>query len=153
YLRWFTEFGRGEIESLEASVEARPEARDAQRALAGDITKRTHGAEAAAAAIRDSEAMFSAAPITDPEVLASLHASTNGFTFPARTVASGSNALLTEAGVFASKSEGRRLISGGGVTINGVRLTDPDHVPEPIAGEWLEVRIGKRRREIGRQVG
>jgi hypothetical protein len=26
-------------------------------------------------------------------------------------------------------------------------------VPEPIAGEWLEVRLGKRRREIGRREG
>jgi hypothetical protein len=42
-------------------------------------------------------------------------------------------------------------VSGGGVTINGTRITDPEApVPEPIAGEWLEVRLGKRRREIGR---
>jgi hypothetical protein len=42
------------------------------------------------------------------------------------------------------------MVAGGGVTINGVRITDPGHIPEPIAGEWLEVRIGKKRREIGR---
>ena len=39
----------------------------------------------------------------------------------------------------------------GGVTVNGTRVTDPEHVPQPIAGEWLDVRIGKRRREIGRK--
>jgi hypothetical protein len=43
------------------------------------------------------------------------------------------------------------MISGGGVTINSVRVTDPAFVPEPISGEWLDVRIGKRRREIGRR--
>ena len=43
------------------------------------------------------------------------------------------------------------MIAGGGVTINGVRVADPAFVPEPIAGEWLDVRIGKRRREIGRR--
>ena len=43
------------------------------------------------------------------------------------------------------------MIAGGGLTINGERVTDPASVPEPIAGEWLEVRIGKRRREIGRR--
>ena len=42
------------------------------------------------------------------------------------------------------------MIAGGGVTVNGVRLTDPDDRATPIAGEWLDVRIGKRRREIGR---
>jgi tyrosyl-tRNA synthetase len=61
--------------------------------------------------------------------------------------------LLTAAGVFASKSEGRRLIAGGGLTINGTRVTDPEQVPELVAGEWLDVKIGKRRREIGRRVG
>ncbi len=153
YLRWFTELGREEIEALEAESSSRPEARDAQRALARDITARTHGADAAAEAVRDSAAMFSSGPVMDAGTLASLHRTTNGFAFSRESLSKGSNTLLTEAGIFASKSEGRRLISGGGVTINGVRLTDPDHVPEPIAGEWLEVRIGKRRREIGRRTG
>jgi hypothetical protein len=36
------------------------------------------------------------------------------------------------------------------VTVNGERVKDPAFVPEPIAGEWLDVKIGKRRREIGR---
>jgi len=45
------------------------------------------------------------------------------------------------------------LIVGGGVTINGERVADPALVPQPIAGEWLDVRIGKRRREIGRRAG
>jgi hypothetical protein len=42
------------------------------------------------------------------------------------------------------------LIAGGGVTVNGTRMTDVAFVPELVAGEWLDVRIGKRRREIGR---
>ena len=45
------------------------------------------------------------------------------------------------------------MIAVGGVTVNGERVTDPAVVPEPIAGEWLDVRIGKRRREIGRRRG
>jgi hypothetical protein len=43
------------------------------------------------------------------------------------------------------------MIASGGVTINGVRVADADDRLEPISGEWLDVRIGKRRREIGRQ--
>jgi hypothetical protein len=42
------------------------------------------------------------------------------------------------------------MIAAGGVTVNGERVTDPGGRAEPIAGEWLDVRIGKRRREIGR---
>ena len=153
YLRWFTELSREDIEALEGETAARPEARAAQRALAGDITARTHGEAEAAEAVVVSEAMFSDRLVSDPAALESLFQATGGFTFLAESVSKGSNTLLTEAGVFPSKSEGRRLISSGGVTINGQRVTDPAFVPEPIAGEWLEVRIGKRRREIGRRVG
>jgi tyrosyl-tRNA synthetase len=152
YLRWFTEFDRETIEALDAEVRERPEAREAQRRLAFDITERTHGAEAARAAVRDSEALFSAEPITDPAVLASLHAGTGGFVYRSEDAADVVS-LLAAAGLAASRGEARRLIAGGGVTVNGARLTDAGApVPDPIAGEWLEVRIGKRRREIGRRV-
>ena len=97
--------------------------------------------------------MFAGGPIADPVVLRSLFESTGGFTFDPATLAGGAAAFLAESGVFPSRGEARRTIAGGGVTINGERVTDPAFVPEPIAGEWLEVRIGKRRREIGRKAG
>ena len=83
-------------------------------------------------------------------MLASLFASSGGFEFDPAWLASGIAVLLAEAGVFASRGEARRMIAAGGVTVNGERVTDPDGRAEPIAGEWLDVRIGKRRREIGR---
>jgi tyrosyl-tRNA synthetase len=152
YLRWFTELTREEIEGLEAEFASRPEDRAAQRALARDITARTHGEAAAAKAEADSETLFSGAPVTDPDLLLTLFDSTGGFTFPASAVSGGVAALLAEAGVVASRGEARRLIAGGGVTVNGARVADPAAVPELVAGEWLDVRIGKRRREIGRLV-
>jgi tyrosyl-tRNA synthetase len=151
YLRWFTELPREEIEALEAEVARAPEGRAAQRALALDITTRTHGATAAVGAIADSGAKFSSSPIDDPALLSSLYDSAGGFTFDPASLAAGTAVVLAEAGVFGSRGEARRMIAGGGVTINGVRVTDPATVPEPIAGEWLDVRIGKRRREIGRR--
>jgi tyrosyl-tRNA synthetase len=153
YLRWFTEFSREQIEGLEAEVAAAPESRVAQRALALDITTRTHGAEAATQALADSAVKFSNEPITDPLTLRSLFESAGGFTFDPLMLAAGAAALLAEAGLVASKGEARRLITGGGITINGVRVADAAFVPEPIGGEWLDVRIGKRRREIGHLVG
>ena len=150
YLRWFTEFDRERIETLDAEVAARPEARGAQRALARDITARTHGEAAAAQAEADSGAMFSGAAIEDPAVLRSLFESTGGFSFTSDGLSGGVMTLLADAGLVASRSEARRLIAGGGVTVNGTRVTDVASVPELVAGEWLDVRIGKRRREIGR---
>ena len=153
YLRWFTEFPKEQIEALEAEAERAPEGRPAQRALARDITARTHGEAAAVQAIADSEARFAGDAITDPAVLRSLFEGSGGFTFNGDALAAGAAVLLAEAGVFPSRGEARRTIAGGGVTVNGARVTDPAFVPEPIAGEWLDVRIGKRRREIGRKVG
>ena len=123
----------------------------AQRALARDITARTHGEAATARAIANSEARFSTDAVLDPDALQSLFESSGGFTFTAPSLAGGVSALLAEAGLFASKGEARRLIAAGGLTVNGERVTDPAIVPVPIAGEWLDVRIGKRRREVGRR--
>jgi tyrosyl-tRNA synthetase len=153
YLRWFTEFPREEIERLDAEVAASPEARTAQRALARDITARTHGEAAAAQAESDSAALFSGRAIEDPAALLSLFESAGGFTFTSSSPSAGIAVLLADAGVVASRGEARRLIANGGVTVNGERVTDPATVPELVGGEWLDVRIGKRRREIGRQVG
>jgi tyrosyl-tRNA synthetase len=119
--------------------------------MALDITTRTHGEAATASAIADSEALFSGAPIVDPVVLASLYGSAGGFEFEPGWLDLGVAVLLAEAGVFASRGEARRMIASGGVTVNGGRVADADQRPEPIAGEWLDVRIGKRRREIGRR--
>ncbi|MBI3749392.1 MAG: tyrosine--tRNA ligase [Chloroflexi bacterium] len=150
YLRWFTEFSREEIEALEAESAARPELRPAQRALARDITARTHGEAVAVGAVADSEAMFSTDAIADPAVLRSLFDSTGGFGFDAAALEGGVAVLLAEAGVFPSRGEARRTIAGGGLTVNGTRVTEAAFVPELVAGEWLDVRIGKRRREVGR---
>jgi len=151
YLRWFTEFSRDRITELEREMGRAPQDRAAQRALAFDITRRTHGPELADRAVADSEATFSGGAIDDPETLRRLHASTGGFTFAPDTIPAGAAVLLADAGVFPSRGEARRTINAGGVTINGTRVTDPVFVPELIAGEWLDVRIGKRRREIGRR--
>jgi len=153
YLRWFTEFPRERIDELEAEAAARPESRGAQLALAFDITARTHGVEAAERAVTDSAVAFASGPVADPAVLASLYASAGGFEFDREWLASGIAVLLAEAGVFTSRGEARRMIAAGGVTVNGERVTDPAARSELIAGEWLDVRIGKRRREIGRAKG
>jgi tyrosyl-tRNA synthetase len=51
--------------------------------------------------------------------------------------------LLVEAGLAASRGEARRLISGGGVQIDGVRVDDPDLEVE--VGQERLLKAGKRR--------
>jgi tyrosyl-tRNA synthetase len=151
YLRWFTLFDRVEVEALEAAAAERPEAREAQRRLAQDITARVHGDAAARHAVRVSEAAFSREPLTDPAVLATLHAATDGFTFTSAEAAGGLVPLLVSSGTFASNGEARRMITGGGVTVNDERVGAADAaVPALVAGEWLTVRIGRRKLRVGR---
>ncbi|MBI2764108.1 MAG: tyrosine--tRNA ligase [Chloroflexi bacterium] len=151
YLRWFTTISPDEIEGLEAEMASDPGARTAQRTLALDITARTHGADLARQVAEDSVALFAPQSIRDPELLQRLWASVDGFHVAGDGAASGVAATLAAAGVFASNGEARRMIQNGGLTINGEPIRDPAApMPDPIAGAWWEVRIGKRRREIGR---
>jgi tyrosyl-tRNA synthetase len=152
YLRWFTLLPRDTINALERDLVARPEARGAQRALARDVTERTHGAEAVGHAERVSDAAFSREPIRDPAVLATLHASVGGFTFSDADVAAGPLAIAVASGLFTSSGEARRAIAQGGLTIGDERVTAADTpVPPPVDGEWLVVRAGKRRMAVGRR--
>jgi tyrosyl-tRNA synthetase len=65
--------------------------------------------------------------------------------------AEGAAVLLAEAGLTASRGEARRLVQGGAITINGERIADPAApLDAPIAGEWFEVRVGKRNRSVVR---
>ena len=151
YMRWFTTWNREEIETLDGATDARPEAREAQRRLAVDVTTRVHGPAAAQEAVAVSAALFQRDPVIDPALLASVFAATGGASVPPDVAAAGTAVLLAEAGLAPSRGEARRLVQGGAVTINGVRITDPAAVvPEAVAGEWLEVRIGKRNRAVVR---
>ncbi len=151
YLRTFSLFTRDEIEALEAEQARDPGARAAQRALARDLTARTHGEAAAIHAITVSEAAFSNEPVTDPAILETLYRDGDGFDVTASAAGGGVAAFLAETGLVASTSEARRLIAGGAVTVNGTRITSHDEpVPPPIASEWYQVRVGKRKRATGR---
>ena len=151
YLRWFTLLEPEAIEALDAEVAAHPAARAAQRALAYDVTARVHGEAAGRAAIDDAAALFSPEPIRDPVRLERLHKSVGGFTVPRDGVGQPIAAVLADAGLFPSRGEARRMISGGGLVINGEAVSDgAAALPAGIDGRWWEVRIGRRRRELGR---
>ncbi len=75
YLRWFTLFDRAQIEELEAGMPRTPRRRGAQRALARDLTERTHGRGAAERVARVSELLFGGDPAAaDAQTLADLAA-------------------------------------------------------------------------------
>ena len=105
----------------------------AKVALAREIVERFHGAEAA----RQAEAHFEQvhARRETPEDVAEVALSLAGqASLPLA-------AALADAKLASSRSEARRLVAQGGVTVNGERASDPQAALA--AGEYL-VKVGKR---------
>jgi tyrosyl-tRNA synthetase len=151
YLRTFTLFDRTRIEELEADQAAHPETRVAQRAVAFDITARVHGEDETRKAVRVSEAAFAREPIRDPKLLEELFEAIDHFEFGPQDLSGGVLRLAVGAGLFASNGEARRAIAQGGLSINDERVKAPeDAVPQPIAGRFLVLRVGRKAVRIGR---
>ena len=68
FLRLFTVKTQDEIGALERAIAERPAAREAQQALARDVTERGHGAEAARAAIEVTALLFGKGEAADADV-------------------------------------------------------------------------------------
>ncbi|HTP51691.1 MAG TPA: tyrosine--tRNA ligase [Anaeromyxobacteraceae bacterium] len=107
--------------------------KSAKVALAKEIVARFHGAEAARRAEEHFEQVHARreTPEDVPE---------KGFALAGQASLPLAN-LLADAGLASSRSEARRLISQGGVTVNGERATDSQAALG--AGEYL-VKVGKR---------
>jgi tyrosyl-tRNA synthetase len=149
YLRVFSFRAAAEIEALEAVATNRPDAREAQRALAHEVTELVHGTDAAARAAEASEALFG-----DGD-LGSLDAATLEAAFadlPRATLGDGNGMpsvldLLVASGLSESRGAARRVLSEGGAYVNNRRVSDPAAIPdrsELLAGRWLLLRRGKR---------
>lgn len=151
HLRWLTLMDREAVETHLAEQTARPETRAAQRAVAFDLTARIHGDGEARRQERLAEAAF-AASVEDPDTLETLFAALGGFYFGAEAAAWTVLDLATAALGDGSRGEARRLISQGGLSVNGRRLSDPAAAPPaPIVGRYWWVGLGKRRRVVGRR--
>ena len=112
YLKKLTFLTKEEIEEIEKEHNAAPEKRLAQKVLAREVITFLHGAEEAEAAKVKSEALFGgstedleATPIS-PE---------------SRNILD----IMMAANLIPSKSEGRRLVEQGGVSIDDEKITDP----------------------------
>ena len=149
YLRVFSFRDHDEIETLEAAVSSRPDAREAQRALASEVTELVHGPDAVAAAIGASEALFGQGDLAALDA-ATLEAALADLP---RASVGGSNGLpsvldlLVASGLSESRGAARRVVSEGGAYVNNMRITDPAAVPDRsdlLAGRWLLLRRGKR---------
>ena len=153
YLRSFTLLSHDAIEAHERALIERPERREAQRALAADVTRRVHGDKALGAAEEVSALLFGGA---DPKALSgdallALKLEIPVFTVERKDQLSTYDILeATLAGpeaLFSSKADMRRMLQQGGVYINGRRI-GPEREPlasdDLLAGEFVLVRKGAK---------
>lgn len=112
YLKVFTFLTKEEIEDIEKKFNEKPEERLAQKTLAFEVVKDIHGIDAATSAKETSEKIFKG-EVTDemPTIEVRNHNIIE---------------LLVESKLLPSKSEARRLIIQGGITVNNEKVIDPN---------------------------
>ena len=105
----------------------------AKKALAGELVARYHGPDAALAARDEFERQFSRRET--PDDIPDVTVAWEGDAMPLAKV-------MALAGLCESVSEGRRLIKGGGVELDGAKVSDENHRVPP--GSFM-IKAGKRR--------
>lgn len=143
-LKVFTFLSKAEIEALADQVKSAPHLREAQRALALEVTSLVHSLEAANGAIQASKALFGQAELTELSEQDLLSALSE---LPSVKAAKGASIaqLLVDTGLEASVSAGRRAIKEGGVYFNNEKVVDEAAVFEQVLpGNVAVLRRGKK---------
>jgi len=151
YLKRFTLLDRGAVDELAHAVVVRPHRREAQRRLAAEMTRTVHGADGLDRAERASRVLFGGSleglgADDIEEIFADVPS-----TVVARSALEDGVELavvMADAGMTNSRGEARRLIRGGGVYLNGERVSDMGSrvgKDDPIEGRFVLVRVGKKR--------
>lgn len=148
FLKYFTFLTPDRLAELEQCVAEKPWEREAQRALAREVTTLVHGPDATAAAENISQALFygKISELTIEELEQALH------DVPTYDLANTERIrlvdLLSLAGISPSKRRAREDVETGAITINDRRLTDTDAeiLPdERLAGKYIVVKRGKNK--------
>ena len=122
YLKVFTELDKPAVDRVLADFSKDKASRLAQKTLAYEVTKLVHGQDQADKVKRISEVLFGGTPfveLNDSEV-AALGEEIPVVELPELNLAS----ALQQSGLAGSLSEGRRFIEGGGVYVNGEKVTE-----------------------------
>ena len=144
YLKFLTFLSKDEIEELEKKNLEAPHLREAHKALAHEVIKFIHGEDSYLEAVKISEALFSGnvKELTAKEI-------EMGFNDLPATM--GREMLLIDAlvetGLAKSKSEARTFITGGGVSVNGDKVTDLGFMLNKdvaIEEKFIVIRRGKK---------
>ena len=155
YVKIFTMLDRETIEGLVAAHCEAPHLRGLQKALAREVTCMVHGEEEYRRAVEASEILFGGATAEalrgiDEQTFLQVFEGVPRFEISRPLIEGGIGflALCTEhAAVFPSKGEARKLIQGGGVSLNKRKIAAVDCMvgsADLLSGRYLLVQKGKK---------
>ncbi|RCW44195.1 tyrosine--tRNA ligase [Paenibacillus prosopidis] len=146
YLKYFTFLEKQTIDGLAEKVQSEPHKRDAQKALAEEMTRFVHGEELLEQAKRITAALFSGdiKSLTADEI-------EQGFkempTFHAGKETKNIVDWLVDLGIEPSKRQAREDITKGAISMNGERVGDMElnvTAEHAIGGRFIIIRKGKK---------
>lgn len=154
WIKIFTLLTMSEIASLLAEHSVDPGARILQKKLAESITTFVHGAEECSTAQQTTEQLFGKKEeinlheLSENELLNAMEG------VPVHTIASASVqsgidivSFLTDTGIFPSKGEARKMVQGGGISINREKIADQAFLIDSsslLANKYIAVQKGKK---------
>ncbi len=149
YLKIFTFLSDERIAELEASLKAAPEKREAQRALAEEMTRMVHGEKGLAIAKAATNVLFGGSVEgLSANDLEGIFANVKSATLPAaETIGKPLIDVMAAAVMFGSKGEARRMLQQGGVSLNNVKVSALDKTLETadlVEGRVAVLRSGKK---------
>ncbi len=159
YIKVFTLLPQDEIEATIAEHKQAPHLRVLQKALAKDITLRVHGEAGYNDAVRTTELLFSKDLVDKLSTLSSdiiLDMVDDNLKFSVSKAELQAGIPVTElladkTGIFPSRGEARKMIQGGGVSINMQKVTDPNAVIDAsglLQNSYLLVQKGKSNKNL-----
>lgn len=155
WIKIFTLKPQAEIDAIIAEHDAAPHLRLVQKALAKDITIRTHSEADYETAVKTSEFLFGNGSLEflenlDHDAVLDVFDGVPQFTISKESLANGINILdllAVDTQVFPSKGEAKKMLQGGGVSLNKAKLTDLEQIIDTkdlISNRYLVAQRGKK---------
>lgn len=155
WIRIFTLLDKAAIEALEVEHDAAPHLRVLQKALAKDITIRVHGEVAYNTAVEASNILFGASTADalsalDEETFLDVFEGVPQSTVTKAELEAGINIvelLSDKTQIFPSRGEARKMVLGGGTSINKQKIDNPDSLVNTshlLNGKYLLAQKGKK---------
>lgn len=155
YIKIFTLLGKSEIDSLIESHKQAPHERILQKRLAEEVTVMVHSREDFESAVEASQILFGKGTT---ESLRKMSENTFLSVFEGVPVSDVAHDMIkagvtvtdlctAHTGIFPSKGELRRIVQGGGLSINKIRIDDPELIigdDQLLNNKYLLVQKGKK---------